>query len=94
MCLNYTANSARAVFHFPVTMRTTPDIYSVEGTNYFRILQAGGAIEGPDEIHGGNERPNMAEMAFEDDVVGMVAGQASLLRLNNAAARIGFTAEM
>ena len=33
-------------------------------------------------------------MAFEDDVVGMVAGQASLLRLNNAAARIGFTAEM
>ena len=59
MCLNYTANSARAVFHFPVTMRTTPDIYSVEGTNYFRILQAGGAIEGPDEIHGGNERPNM-----------------------------------
>ena len=94
MCLNYTSASARAVFHFPVTMRTIPDIYGVEGTNYFRILQAGGAIDGPDEIHGGNERPNMAEMAFEDDVVGLNQGEASLLRLNNAAARIGFIAEL
>ena len=94
MCLNYTANSARAVFHFPVTMRTTPDIYSVEGTNYFRILQAGGTSDNPDEIHGGNERPNMAEMAFEDDVSGMTVGQASLLRLNASAARIGYEAEL
>ena len=94
MCLNYTANSARAVFHFPTTMRTTPDIYSVEGTNYFRILQAGGTTDNPDEIHGGNERPNMAEMSFEDDVSGMTAGQASLLRLNSAAARIGYEAEL
>ena len=94
MCFNHSATSARAVFHFPTTMRTTPDIYSVEGTNYFRILQAGGTTDNPDSIHGGNERPNMAEMAFEDDVSGMTAGQASLLRLNNAAARIGYEAEL
>ena len=36
----------------------------------------------------------MAEMAFEDDVAGMTAGQASLLRINNAAARIGYEAEL
>ena len=94
MCLNYSATSARAFFQFPVTMRTIPDIYSVEGTNYFKIFQAGGTTDLPDSIHGGNERPNMAEMAFEDDVAGMTVGQASLLRLNNAAARIGFTAEL
>ena len=94
LCLNYTASSARAVFHFPTTMRTTPDIYSVEGTNYFRILQAGGTSDNPDEIHGGNERPNMAEMAFEDDVSGLTVGQASLLRLNAADARIGYEAEL
>ena len=94
LCMNYSANSARAVFHFPVTMRTTPDIYSVEGTDYFRILQAGGTTDNPDSIHGGNERPNMAEMAFEDDVDGLTVGQASLLRLNNAAAKIGFQAEL
>ena len=94
LCLNYSSASARAVFHFPTTMRTTPDIYSVEGTNYFRILQAGGTSDNPDSIHGGNERPNMAEMAFEDDVSGMTAGQASLLRLNNSAARIGYEAEL
>ena len=94
LCMNYSANSARAVFHFPVTMRTTPDIYSVEGTDYFRIRQHSGTSDNPDSIHGGNERPNMAEMAFEDDVAGMTAGQASLLRLNNSAARIGFQAEL
>ena len=94
LCMNYSANSARAVFHFPVTMRTTPDIYSVEGTDYFRIRQHSGTSDNPDSIHGGNERPNMAEMAFEDDVSGMTAGQASLLRLNNSAARIGFEAEL
>ena len=94
LCLNYSSASARAVFHFPTTMRTTPDIYSVEGTNYFRILQAGGTTDNPDSIHGGNERPNMAEMAFEDDVAGMTAGQASLLRLNSASARIGYEAEL
>ena len=94
LCMNYSANSARAVFHFPVTMRTTPDIYSVEGENYFRIRQHSGTSDNPDSIHGGNERPNMAEMAFEDDVSGMTAGQASLLRINNAAARIGYEAEL
>ena len=94
LCMNYSANSARAVFHFPVTMRTTPDIYSVEGTDYFRIRQHSGTSDNPDSIHGGNERPNMAEMAFEDDVSGMTAGQASLLRINNAAARIGYEAEL
>ena len=94
LCMNYSANSARAVFHFPVTMRTTPDIYSVDGTDYFRIRQHSGTSDNPDTIHGGNERPNMAEMAFEDDVAGMTAGQASLLRINNAAARIGYEAEL
>ena len=94
LCMNYSANSARAVFHFPVTMRTTPDIYSVDGTDYFRIRQHSGTSVNPDSIHGGNERPNMAEMAFEDDVSGMTAGQASLLRINNAAARIGYEAEL
>ena len=94
ICLNFSSSSARAVFYFPVTMRTSPDIFSVEGSNYFRILTAGGTNHYPDSIHGGNERPNMAEMAFEDDVSGMTAGQASLLRLNNSAARIGFEAEL
>ena len=94
LCMNFSSASARAVFHFPVTMRTIPDIYEVGGTNYFKILQPGGTTDLPDSIHGGNERPNMAEMAFEDDVSGMTAGQASLLRINNSAARIGFTAEM
>ena len=94
ICFNFSANSARAVFYFPVTMRTSPDIFSVEGSNYFRILTAGGTNHYPDSIHGGNERPNQAEMAFEDDVSGMTAGQASLLRLQNSAARIGFSAEL
>ena len=94
MCMNYSASSARAVFQFPVTMRSIPDIYEVGGTNYFKILQTGGTTDLPDSIHGGNERPNQAEMAFEDDVSGMTAGQASLLRLNNSAARIGYEAEL
>ena len=94
LCMNFSASSARAVFYFPTTMRTVPDIYEVGGTNYFRIFQAGGVNDYPDSIHGGNERPNMAEMAFEDDVSGMTVGQASILRLNNDNARIGFEAEL
>ena len=94
LCMNFSASSARAVFYFPTTMRTVPDIYEVGGTNYFKIFQAGGTTDLPDSIHGGNERPNMAEMAFEDDVSGMTVGQASILRLNNDNARIGFEAEL
>ena len=92
ICFNYSSTSARAVFYFPVTMRSIPDIYAVEGTNYFRIFQAGGANDYPDTVAGGNERPNQAEMAFTGS--GMTEGQGSILRLNNAAARIGFNAEL
>ena len=82
------------MLYFPTTMRTIPDIFEVSGTDYWRILQAGGTNDYPDSVHGGNERLNMAETAFEDDVSGMTAGQATLLRINNAAARLGYDAEL
>jgi hypothetical protein len=94
ICFNYSANSARAVIHFPTTMRGIPDIFEVTGTNYWKILQASGASDYPDSIHGGNERPNMAEVTFEDDVSGMTAGESSLLRIDDAAARLGYDAEI
>ena len=94
ICFNYGTGSARAMLYFPTTMRTIPDIFEVSGTDYWRILQAGGTNDYPDSVHGGNERLNMAETAFEDDVSGMTAGQATLLRINNAAARLGYDAEL
>jgi hypothetical protein len=94
ICFNYGSGSARAMIYFPTTMRTIPDIFEVSGTNYWRILQHGGTDDHPDSVHGGNERLNMAETSFEDDVSGMTAGDASLLRIDNAAARLGYDAEL
>ncbi len=90
----YQTTSARAVIHFPVTMRTVPDNYEVGGTDYFRVFQGNGVNDYPDTVGTANERPNMAEINLTDDVSGLTVGQACLFRLNNAAARIGFTAEL
>ena len=90
----YTASNARAMIHFPVSMRTIPDIYSVGGTDYFRVFMAGGTNLYPDAIGGGNERLLQAELSFSDGLSGMTPGQIALLRLNNASARIGYSAEL
>ena len=90
----YQTTSARAVLHFPVTMRAVPDNYEVGGTDYFRVFQGNGVNDYPDTVNTANERPNMAEVNLTDGVAGLTVGQACLFRLNNAAARIGFTAEL
>tara|TARA_R100001198_G_scaffold55690_1_gene31606 strand:+ start:71 stop:1228 length:1158 start_codon:yes stop_codon:yes gene_type:complete len=90
----YTASNARAIIHFPVSMRTIPDIYSVGGTDYFRVFMAGGTNLYPDAVGGGNERLLQAELSFSDGLSGMTPGQIALLRLDNAAARIGYSAEL
>ena len=90
----YTASNARAMIHFPVSMRTIPDIYSVGGTDYFRVFMAGGTNLYPDAVGGGNERLLQAELSFSDGLSGMTPGQIALFRLNNAGARIGYSAEL
>ena len=90
----YQTTSARAILHFPVTMRTVPDNFEVGGTDYFRVFQGNGVNDYPDTVGTANERPNMAEVNLTDGVAGLTVGQACLFRLNNAAARIGFSAEL
>ena len=94
MCSHIYSDSARCMIHFPVTMRSMPDIFEVAGTNYWRILQGGGTLDYPDEIYGGNETVNMAEATFKDDVAGLTEGECSLLRVNHASTRLGYDAEL
>tara|TARA_Y100001963_G_scaffold123552_1_gene173670 strand:+ start:533 stop:1687 length:1155 start_codon:yes stop_codon:yes gene_type:complete len=78
---------------FPVTMRTTPSIYQVTGGNYFKIMYAG-----YNQYVDGNwtlqyQHPNGTSHYATPDSNGSADKPAQIV-LQNAAARLGYQAEL
>ena len=90
----YSATSVKAVVFYPTTMRTEPALYQVTATNAYQILQPGFTFDYPDEVASFAGRINMGEFEFGDDVSGLTAGQACMVRGNDAAMRLGLNAEL
>jgi len=90
----YSATSVKAAVFYPVTMRTEPALYQVTATNAYQILQPGFTFDYPDEVASFAGRINMGEFEFGDDVSGLTAGQACMVRGNDAAMRLGLNAEL
>ena len=90
----YSSDSVKVAVFYPTTMRTEPALYQVTATNAYQILQPGYTFDYPDEVGSFAGRINMGEFELNDDVSGLTAGQACMVRGNDAAMRLGLNAEL
>ena len=91
----YSSTDIRAGFEHPVQMRATPTKYEVvgaQGSNYWRCY-AGGGVFYPDFL-GSLKATNTAACVDIADDVSTTAGFGGFWRCNDAAARLGFSAEL
>ena len=90
----FSSSSVKVAVMYPVTMRTEPALYQVTATDAYQVLQPGPTFDYPDEIASFAGRINMGEFELNDDVSGLTAGQACMVRGNAAAMRLGLNAEL
>ena len=91
----YSSTDIRAGFEHPVQMRAAPTKYEVvgaQGSNYWRCY-AGGGVFYPDFL-GSLKATNTAACVDIADDVSTTAGFGGFWRCNDAAARLGFSAEL
>jgi hypothetical protein len=88
----YSASEVDCMIQFPVTMRTAPTIDQITGTDYYTFYRNGGA-DGFNSFtisYASTTGTNL----FNASQVSGTAGQAGQIATNNAAAYLGFTAEL
>jgi hypothetical protein len=88
----YSASSINAYVPFPVTMRTSPTIDQVTGTNYYSFVRNGGT----DTFNSFTlDQANATGVAiYNNSEASGTAGQAGYIFANNAAAFLSFTSEL
>ena len=90
----YTANLVLCSVHFPVEMRTIPTLYQVSGSDYFRIW----ANSTSDDFNSFTAIAGASPRSTALDASGTGAsgttGHVGRVVSINAAARIGFNAEL
>ena len=91
----WSSSSEMGMVYFPVAMRTTPSLYKVVGTDYFRCARAGGYQDSDDVSLDTGGGTNMGHLMFSDDIAS-TAGYAGYAQIvdGKTAARIGFDAEL
>ena len=90
----FSSSSVKVAVMYPVTMRTEPALYQVTATDAYQVLQPGPTFDYPDEIASFAGRINMGEFELNDDVSGLTAGQACMVRGNASGMRLGLNAEL
>jgi len=89
----WSANEVDFMYTFPVEMRTTPSIYQVTGADYFKIQGAnqGTYIDGSWTLQYASK---FATSHYAGSDSSRTAGTAMHITFNNAAARLGYSAEL
>jgi len=88
----YNASNFNGVVNFPVEMRTTPSLYKVVGSGYFRIWGNGGSDGCNDVVlEGSSPQCGIANIY---DGLSQTSGSATWATTDNAACRLGFQAEL
>jgi hypothetical protein len=88
----YSASSINAYVPFPVTMRTSPTVDQVTGTNYYSFVRNGAT----DTFNSFTlDQANATGVAiYNNSEASGTAGQAGYIFANNAAAYLAFTSEL
>ena len=88
----YTSTDCYVVVKFPVTMRHYPTMFKVVGTDYFRFAYNNNNAY-PDSVGNNRSGINSAEIYF-DTGASWDQNAGGMVRINDNAARLGFTAEL
>jgi hypothetical protein len=88
----YTATHLSFMFRYPTTMRATPTATDTTGTNYYIVYRNGGS----DTFNSVSFENGSTEQfsAYNNTEISGTAGQAGIVRSNNASAKIEFDAEL
>ena len=88
----YNSSNFNGVVNFPVEMRTTPSLYKIVGSGYFRIWGNGGS-DGCNDVVLEGSSPQCGIANIYDDL-SQTSGSATWATTDNAACRLGFQAEL
>jgi hypothetical protein len=88
----YSGSSVNAFLQFPVTMRTSPSIDQVSGTDYFSFIRNGGA----DGFNSWtiDQVATTGIAIYNNTQASGTAGQAGYVFTGNASASLAFTSEL
>ena len=89
---NYSATEMYGVLSFPVTMRTSPTIAQVTGTNYYRFFRNGASDDFNSFVQQGNGVN--AYGFYNDSEISGTAGHAGWVQTGNASSFLAFSAEL
>jgi len=91
---NYSGSNAFIHVTFPVTMRTTPTLDQLTGTNYYRYFSNGGyeTFDDMNSLDTATATPEGVEVLKSG--ISITQGSAGFLRYQHASAEIRFTAEL
>jgi hypothetical protein len=92
-CYYYANTYARAIVHFPTSMRTAPTLVSSTGTDYYGFLRNGGIDTFNSWTMGGAPSVTTTTIYNETEASG-TAGQAGEAYSNNGAASVAFSSEL
>jgi hypothetical protein len=94
MIAAYSSTNAYSVYQSKVTMRTTPTIYQVSGTNYFLLLGNGLDNDTFDSVTSLDNGSSNAVRFSITSGISMTQGYSYWFQTNNASARLGLQAEL
>jgi hypothetical protein len=89
----YNGSTLLTLMQLPVTMRTTPTVENVSGTNYYQVIRN----DGTDDFNAFTSLSRASNKALTLDCTSNIsgtAGQAGIVMTNNASAKLAFTAEL
>jgi hypothetical protein len=89
----YNGSTLLTLMQLPVTMRTTPTVENVSGTNYYQVVRN----DGTDDFNSFTSLSRASNKALTLDCTSNIsgtAGQAGIVMTNNASAKLAFTAEL
>jgi hypothetical protein len=89
----YTSTQLQGAVFFPVTMRATPTLSATTGSAYYEFIR-NGTSDGFNSLSLGNRTSTtVGEIENNSDVSGTV-GWSGFIRTDNAATKVGFSAEL
>jgi hypothetical protein len=90
----YRADLIATTIQFPVEMRTSPTLFQVSGTNYFRIHRNDSSDDFNSFTDLVRASPRCVALDSTNDGASGIAGQSGPMNSNNTSARLGFSAEL
>jgi hypothetical protein len=89
----FTSTQLQGAIFFPVTMRATPTLSAITGTNYYEFIRNGTSDSFNSLSIGNRTSTTIGEIENNSEVSGTV-GHSGFIRTDNAAVKVSFSSEL